>query len=264
MAPVFSDCPLVHSQIKEEQNMSNNMGQTNKKPSWKQLGTLAGVIVDCLASMLNLQQVQYWLGHKDELKKKLAEVFSIIPDVWDEQKQQISKFYLECLNIAVDWNDIVIPAATDDFRRLELILENLTEDEIFDAYANKFGKDKVYKAYTSIRKAIKEQQQRPKGNYAILHCGGIEPDKKHLNKSYDDFYQDTNKYMVPKEGLIAAFRYRFETGNMFDVKGLTRFHALDSDGGVMSMCRDANGRFCMGWYYRGNRDSGCGPRQLFL
>lgn len=238
------------------------MRQTNEKPSWKQLGTLAGVIVDYLASILSLQQVQYWLGHKDELKKKLAEVFSVMPDTWEEQKQQISKFYLECFNITVDWVTVVIPTAAVDFKRLELILENLTEDEIFDAYAKKFGKDKVYKAYDSIRNAIKEQQDRPKVFYALLHRGGLEPDTEHLNKSYDDFSQDGNNYMVPKEGLIAAFRYRFETGNMLDVKGVTRFHSLGSDGDVMDMCRNTNGRFCMDWGNRDRRITDYGPRQL--
>lgn len=205
---------------------------------------------------------------KKAFQKKMKKLFGFeieLPiDTWEEQKQQISKFYLECFNITVDWVIVVIPTAVVGFKRLELILADLTEDQIFDAYAKKFGKDKVWKAYDSIRNAIKEQQDRPKGDYVLLHRGGLEPDTKHLNKSYDDFFKDGNNYMVPKEGLIAVFRYRFETGNMFDVKGVTRFHALDSDGDVMSMYGNTGGEFCMGWSGRGHRSAGHGPRQLFL
>lgn len=205
---------------------------------------------------------------KKAFQKKMKKLFGFeieLPtDIWEEQKQQISKFYLECLNITVDWVTVVIPAAAVDFKRLELILADLTEDEIFDAYAKKFGKDKVWKAYDSIRNAIKEQQDRPKGDYVLLHRGGLEPDTEHLNKSYDDFFKDGNNYMVPKEGLIAAFRHRFETGNMLDVKGITRFHALDSDGYVMYMFGNTNGEFYMDWYDGGSRYADSGPRQLFL
>jgi hypothetical protein len=60
--------------------MSKNADRT-KKPSiserMEQLGSLAGFIVDFLATLLSFEQVNYWLGHKTELKKKLREVFSV-------------------------------------------------------------------------------------------------------------------------------------------------------------------------------------------
>jgi len=60
--------------------MKKNADRT-KKPSiserLEQLGSLAGFIVDFLATLLSFEQVNYWLGHKTELKKKLREVFSV-------------------------------------------------------------------------------------------------------------------------------------------------------------------------------------------
>jgi len=52
-------------------------GTDFQKPSWKQLGSLAGFIMECLSSILSFKQVSYWLGHKSELKKKIQEVFGI-------------------------------------------------------------------------------------------------------------------------------------------------------------------------------------------
>lgn len=52
-------------------------GTDFQKPSWKQLGSLAGFIMECLTNILSFKQVSYWLGHKSELKKRLQEVFGI-------------------------------------------------------------------------------------------------------------------------------------------------------------------------------------------
>ena len=139
---------------------------------------------------------------------------------------------------------------------------SITEDKVFEAYKKEFGEDKVYKAYNSISKAIKVQQDRPKGDYCFLHKGGAEPDAEHLNDSYNMFSVDGNKYMVPIEGMIAAFRYRTETGNMYDVKGLTRFHALDSDGDAVSMCGYDDGKFDIDSVNRGYQLPDYGPRQV--
>lgn len=121
-------------------------------------------------------------------------------------------------------------------------------------YNNDYSKD--------IDACTKTKQFRPDGNYCITHVGTVEPDKKHLNKSYDDFCSDGNKYMIPIEGIIFALRYRFETNNMLDVKGVTRFHALDSDDCVLCMGRGGDGRFCLDWLDRDNRNAVRGPRQV--
>lgn len=201
---------------------------------------------------------------KDVIDEVTARIFQIKTDPWKREKEKIEKFYTECFGIRnIDWTKQ--PALATDIpgmNVLEFIPAKLTEDQIFEVYANKFGTDAVWKAYDSIKKAIKTQQLRPTGDYCILHRGGIEPDAEHLNKGYDDFSDDSNKYMVPKEGMLAAFRYRFETGKMYDAKGLTRFHALDSVGCAMGMYRYSNGQFSIVRDGRDFRSSGYGPRQV--
>ena len=145
-------------------------------------------------------------------------------------------------------------------KRLEVIFSDITEDDAFNAYAKQFGKDKVWKYYDSITSSIKEQQARPEDDYAVCHVGGDEADM--LGKSYDDGINAGIKFMIPKEGIISAFRYRTETGKMYDVKGLTRFAALDSDGDAMRMRRDVDGQFGISGGYRGLRDSDYGLRQV--
>ena len=43
-------------------------GTEPRKPSFKELGTLAGFIVEFLASILCFDQINYWLKHKNKLK----------------------------------------------------------------------------------------------------------------------------------------------------------------------------------------------------
>ena len=54
----------------------SKMGQISEKASWEQLSSLVGFMMEFLSKLLNLSQVVYWLGHKDELKERLEKVFS--------------------------------------------------------------------------------------------------------------------------------------------------------------------------------------------
>jgi hypothetical protein len=257
---------LLQSKTYGGQTMEN--GTNSQTPSFtNKLVRLTAFIVEFLGEIFNEVQLDYWLDHKKELKKKLRETFSVsisVPDILQEERQKIEKFYAECFGIkTIGWDKAPVPVTDiSGMKVLEYTPVQLTEDQIFEGYAKKFGKDSVWKAYESISKAIQTQQSRPTEDYCFLHKGGTEPDSEHLNKSYDDFSGDGNNYMVPREGMIAAMRYRFETGKMYDVKGLTRFHALDSDGNAMGMYRFFNGQFGIGRNNRGNRDSVSGPRQL--
>ena len=236
-----------------------------------QFGFLIGAeIIKAIDGQVESGVIQRLIADKDEsseFKQFVSEIteriLNIKSDPWKREKEKISKFTREVLGIEVDWTKVVIPT-TDipGMSYLEYIPASLSEDQLFALYAKQFGKDKVWKYYDSITKAIKEQQARPAGDYSMLHRGGDEPDTEHLNKSYNDFSQDGKKYMVVKEGLIAAMRYRFETGKMYDVKGVTRFHALDSDGDVMCMSRFDDGQFSMDRSYRGNRLADYGPREV--
>lgn len=230
-------------------------GTDFQKPSFKQLGSLAGFIVEFLASILSFEKVTYWLGHKSELKKKLNEVFSLeeVVDIWLEEKTKITNFYQTCFGDKwiPNFEDVKIPEITGELKRLEFIFPQMTEQEAFDAYKSYFSKDKTWKAWDDITKAINPEsvQLRSKQNYAMLHVGGDEPDL--LNYSYDDGIEQNIIFLNPLEGIISAFRYRFETGKMYDVIGVTRLSALYHDGSAMSMCEGNNGDFRV---VSGNRD----------
>ncbi|HUC88549.1 MAG TPA: hypothetical protein VMR49_00775 [Candidatus Paceibacterota bacterium] len=228
--------------------------------------TISNGVIDAVDGHFTVNEMQEILKNETLIRnctsKIVSELLAVPIDPWADQKKKIERFYKSIFNLTIDWSAVPLPTKVEGFDFLEYMAIKLTEDDIFNAYAKKFGKDAVWKYYDNIHKAIKEQQSRPNKNYIFCHRGGIEPDVEHLNKSYDDFYQDGNSYMVPKEGLLSAFRYRFETGNMWDIKGVTRFHALDSDGRALYMSRDGFGRFCVGYGNRDYRNGALGPRQI--
>jgi hypothetical protein len=223
-------------------------------------------VIDAVDGHFTIDEMQEILKNETFIRESTKEIISkllAIPiDPWSDQKKKIERFYKSVFSFTIDWSKIMVPRKVEGFDSLEYVSRKLTEDDIFNAYAKKFGKDSVWKYCDNIHKVIKEQQERPSGDYFFSHRGGIEPDEEHMNKSYDDFYQDGNDYMVIKEGLIAAFRYRFETGNMWDIKGLTRFHTLDSDGYALLMYRNVNGEFNVSHDNRDNHYSDRGPRQI--
>lgn len=189
---------------------------------------------------------------------------------WVEQQENIQIFYNKVYEILgmpvqeIDWNSVNIPDYSEEFSTLDYIDRQITGKQWIKVYKTLFGDDSVYNNDYSkdIDACTKTKQFRPEGNYCITHVGGIEPDKKHLNKSYNMFCEDGNKYMIPVEGIVFATRYRFETGNMLDVKGVTRFHALDTDGCVLGMDWGGGGQFRLGWFNRDDQDVGNGPRQV--
>ena len=193
-------------------------------------------------------------------EKFCEEIFGIKADQWTEEKRRIEKFYKKFFDRTIDWSKISLPTKKEGMNKLEVIFSDITEDEIYNAYAKQFGKDSVWKYCDKIAKMIQIQQERPDGDYAICHVGGDEPDM--LGKSYDDGVNARIKFMIPKEGIIAAFRYRTETGKMYDVKGITRFAALDDGGSAMGMRRNVDDQFYIDFDSRGSRNSGNGLRQV--
>src|SRR3972149_1942842 len=90
--------------------------------------------------------MQQLLGDPDKpvdsiVDKVVREIFGINFDKWVREKEKISKFYEVCFGIKVDWKGIVIPTGPAEFNHLELILKELTEDQIYNAYAKKFVKE---------------------------------------------------------------------------------------------------------------------------
>jgi len=249
-----------------------------KLASGAQCATLASLVAVALTKkfdgQLTFSQAQIAITDKNQidvnlLAEKFAnEIFSISIDPWVEENRKISHFYKTCFNENKwknpNWEQVTISTADEKFKRLEFIfVETMTEDDALDAYALRFGKDKVWKEWNDLLVKVIDRetvQARPKQNYAMIHVGGDEPDL--LNKSYNDGISENIIFMTPLEGIISAFRYRFETGKMYDVKGVTRLSALDHDGYAMHMYGGNDGEFSMDSYDRDNRFSDVGLRQV--
>ncbi len=205
------------------------------------------------------------MNDSKKVTQKFLGLKSVI-DPWTEEKAKILHFYRTCFKDKKWQNpDLshLVPEVIQNLKRLDYAFPKMNPviDVAFDAYADFFGKDKAWKAWKKISEAMDYAsiQPRPKDDYFYLHVGGIEPDM--LNKSYDDGVNEGIIFMTPLEGIISAFRHRFETGKMYDVIGVTRLSSLDCDGKVMNMCKDSDGRFSVDSFNRDYDLSNSGFRQ---
>ena len=239
-----------------------DQGPTGLMGTQVALAVAQGVIDACIEANVTKEQMLSWEQETVRLisKEVTQKVLGLSIDPWLKEKQKIERFYKKFFNRVIDWSLVSLPEKCNPFRRIEYIFADITEDQILEAYAKKFGIDSLYKALGSVTEAISEQQFRPAGDRVFAHIGGLEPDL--LKKSYDDGISEGIKFMIPREGFIAAFRERTETKKMYDVVGLTRFAALDRSGCAMGMCGGADGRFSVGSSNRDDRSPQCGLRQV--
>ncbi len=163
-------------------------------------------------------------------------------------------FYKKFFNLAIE-----NPPPTTIGNISLVIPKELNCEQIYKAMQGEFS---CWKYYSDIDTKIKEQQKRQESAYTISFRDSIEPDNEHLGKSYNDFCNDGKTYMTPKEGMLASLYYFYKTGNMMDIKGATRFHALDSDSHAMYMFGSGDGGFRIGGYGSVDRDSDFGPREV--
>lgn len=219
---------------------------------------LAGLQIDHLQKLrsgqTSLEEFEMFLNMKPA---KRNQVFGTNP--WLDQVSRNFTFWQKH-RILVDIN-LPLPEFTEG-HRLEYVPASKTETDLVKMYDKEFGNLASNGYSQDPTSIIHTQQDRPKGDYWFSWNPTIEPDTEHLNKSYNIFKNDDNNYMIPREGIIAAYSYRCETGNMFDVKGVTYFQAADADGHVLCMFRDVSGGFFIGFDFPGFQDSDRGPRQI--
>lgn len=201
--------------------------------------------------ILTKQEILTAFNLKEPCEVEIVQPTSFAQQVLEKDNKS---FYKELFNM-----DIENPPTATIGNIALVIPKELTCEQIYKVMQTKFD---CYKYYDDIDKAIKNQQSRPTETYTITFKNSIEPDNEHLNKSYNDFCNDGKNYMVPKEGMLAYLYYFYKTGNMMDLKGITRFHALDSVGDAMSMYEDDDGRFHIYRGGRDNRDADYGPREI--
>ena len=205
------------------------------------------------------------VGEK-EVKKRLMADFDIPIDPWATEKARLENFWLTIYGYQINWDDIALPKWTPELSRLEIDpVQDFTAEQLYDSIVNceEYPFEKRSKYMDDIDKALDEAkvvQSRPAGNYAFAHVGGAEPDQKHLGKSYDDTISSELIFMGPREYLIACARNEFETGNVYDIKCITRLSVLGSGGYAMYGCWGVSFGSRLRRSYREFRNPDGGPR----
>lgn len=239
----------------EKQTMKN--GTNFQKPSFEQLGSLAGFIVDFLATILNFSQVEYWLGHKTELKKKLREVFSIA-DEFSEVREEWQKFYKTHFNWDVDFSQVSIPLKPNGKWRLIFIPRGMNLNLAFSVCEKLF---KSWKYTEDLNQSITKNVRNTDSHYAIWVRDEIEPDQEFLGKSTRQADPDMKIGITLLERIIFEVKYFTETGNHIDIKGLTFCSgSRNAYGYVPGAYLYCNGKFYVCWHDLDLCDSKCGIR----
>lgn len=181
------------------------------------------------------------------------------------QAELLEQYFSEVLSYTLELSSVVFPEK-EGFATYMAVPMDLDEDEIMKRITSHF-KVNPYSWLSPIASNInrKVEQKRPQGLYVFAHCGGDEPDAKHLGKSYDDAMEVNMTFMNPKEYLLATGFHRWLKNHFMDVKGWTRTSSLWSDGGlVCGFWSPSSGRLCLNFGIRDSRFSDSGPRELFL
>ena len=232
-------------------------GTDSQNSSFGQLGALAGFIVDFLATILNFSQVEYWLSHKTELKKKLREVFSITDEFY-EIRQEWQKFYKTNFNWDVDFSQVIIPSKPDGKWRLLFIPKGMNLNLSFSICEKLF---KSWRYTEDLNKAVTKNIRNTDSHYVVWVRDEVEPDQEFLGKSTNQANPDMKIGITLLERIIFEIKYFTETGNHLDIKGLTYCSgSRDAYGFVPSAGLDDCGEFYMNWRDLGDYNSRCGIR----
>lgn len=203
-----------------------------KKASFEQLASLAGFIVDFLATILSFDNVNYWLGHKTELKKKLREVFSVI-DEYIDVKIDWQKFCKGQFGMDVDFSAVTIPAKPNGENwRLLFVAKGLTLNRVFEQWSFK-----KWRYNDDLDKAVPTNKRIADKHYAVWVRDGVEPDAEYLGKSTRQADPNMEIGMTLLERMILESKYFAETGKHLDIEGATFCTgSLCVDGRVPEVC----------------------------
>lgn len=237
------------------------MGQISKKPRFKyfeKLGLLAGFIIEFLATILSDAQVDYHLGHKTELKKKLREVFSIT-DEFFEVRTEWQNFYKEKFNWTVDFSSVIIPTMpTNGKWRLLFIPKGMTMNLAFKIASGLFTS---WRYNDDLDAVVTKNIRNTESHYVIWVRNEVEPDQEFLGKSTRQADPDMKIGITLLERIIFEIKYFTETGNHLDVKGITFCSgSRNASGGVPNACLDSDGEFGVDWNGLVGSGGGCGIR----
>jgi hypothetical protein len=236
-------------------------GTNPQKPSVKdriqQLGALAGFIVDFLATLLSYEQVNYWLGKKTELKKKLREGFSII-DEFSDIREEWKKFYKTHFNWDVDFSEVIIPPMpTVGKWRLLFIAKGMTLNLAFKVCEKLFPS---WKYCNDLDKEISKNICDTSNHYAVWIRDEVEPDTEFLGKSTREVDSEMKIGITLLERIILEIKYFAETGNHLDIKSLTFCSGSRYSDGDVPGADWSSGGFRVVWCHLGRSGSSYGIR----
>ena len=193
--------------------------QISEKPSWEQLGSLAGFIVEFLASILNFTQVEYWLSHKSELKTRLRESF-LITDEFSEVRGCWENFYKSVFNWDVNFGLVIIPPEpTEGEWRLLFIPRGMSVARACSICNRAFPL-----VFTAGHPTVMPGQnaRNTNSNYAIWVRAGIESDPEFFGKSTLEYDPGMTIGITVLERIIFELKYFIETdGKHLDLEGAT-------------------------------------------
>jgi len=224
----------------------------------QKLGSLAGFIVDFLATLINESQVDYWLGHKTELKKKLREVFSMV-DEFLTVREDWQKFYKDFMNWEVDFSRVLIPQMpTEGKWRLIFIAKGLTCNKVYNAWSFKKGK-----YYDDLDASTPKNTRDASESYAKWVRDGVEPDEEFLSQSTSQADPDMEVGITLLERMVLEAKFFSETGKHLDERGITFCSgSRSSDGSVPDVFLFSNGEVFVGWLNLGFSNPRYGIRRV--
>ncbi|MEI7810494.1 MAG: hypothetical protein WCI41_02975 [bacterium] len=232
-------------------------GTDSQRPSIKQLGSLAGFIVEFLAGILNFSQVNYWLSHKDELKKKLRELFSIT-DEFSSIREEWQNFYQIHFGWDVDFSQVLISPRPEGNWRLLFIPKGMTMDFAFKVCEKLF---KSLKYSDDLDKQVSRNIRNTETSYAVWVRDEAEPDTEFLGKSTKKADPEMKIGITLLERIIFEIKYFSETRKHLDIKGLTFCSGSRGVGGIVpGACLYDDGEFRVYWLIVGNSNSSYGVR----
>lgn len=232
-------------------------GTNSQKPSWGQLGSLAGFIIDFLATILNFSQAEYWLGHKSELKKKLRDVFSI-DDEFSEVRQNWQEFYITRFNWDVDFSLVVIPHKPNGKWRLLFIPKGMMLNFAFKIASDLFSS---WRYNNDLDAVVTKNIRNTENHYVVWVRDEVEPDQEFLGKSTRQADPDMQIGITLLERIIFEIKYFTEKEKHLDVKGFTFCSgSRNANGNVPKACLNDNGVLRVYWSDLGDSDPRCGIR----
>lgn len=199
--------------------MSKDGAEVKKAPellSVKKQASLAGFITEKIINGSSVEQVDYWLGHKEELTNNLNLVFSLIPeDEYFVERQYWQKFYKTQFNWDVDFSQIIIPIRPNIGNwRLIFIAKGLTMNLAFKKASKLFPFPAWRKCADYLNKTI-SNVRNTKNSYAVW------VKDYHEFEPYPEFLFHPTRLsemllsVTLLEVIILEMKYFTETGNHF-------------------------------------------------